>query len=61
MIVARDRGPGITDPALALQDGFSTGDGLGCGLPGAGRLVDELELDTAPGVGTAVTLRKWLT
>lgn len=54
-----DRGPGIQDIDLALQDGFSTSGGLGMGLPGARRLMDEMEIESAPGQGTTVTLRKW--
>ena len=60
-VVARDDGPGIVDVDLALMDGFSTAKGLGLGLPGARRLMDEFHLETAPGVGTTVTLRKWVT
>lgn len=59
-VVARDDGPGIVDVDLALMDGFSTAKGLGLGLPGARRLMDEFHLETAPGVGTTVTLRKWV-
>jgi serine/threonine-protein kinase RsbT len=59
-IVARDEGPGINDTAKALQDGFSTGDGLGLGLPGARRLMDELDLSSAPGEGTTVTMARWV-
>jgi serine/threonine-protein kinase RsbT len=59
LIVARDEGPGIPDLELALRDGYSTGNSLGVGLPGARRLVDEFELESAVGVGTTVTLRKW--
>ena len=58
-VVASDRGPGIADVELALQDGYTTGNGLGLGLPGARRLVDDFQLDTAPGVGTRVRLVKW--
>jgi serine/threonine-protein kinase RsbT len=58
-VVASDAGPGIADVDLALQDGYTTGNGLGLGLPGARRLVDEFELDTAPGAGTRVRLVKW--
>jgi serine/threonine-protein kinase RsbT len=58
-VVARDTGPGIDDVDLALRDGYSTGDGLGLGLPGARRLVDEFEIDTEPGRGTVVTMVKW--
>jgi serine/threonine-protein kinase RsbT len=58
-VVASDEGPGIADVELALQDGYTTGNGLGLGLPGARRLVDEFELDTGPGAGTRVRLVKW--
>ena len=54
-----DQGPGIKDIALALHEGYSTGGGLGMGLPGAKRLADELEIESAPNKGTTVTLRKW--
>jgi serine/threonine-protein kinase RsbT len=54
-----DRGPGIQDMSLAMQDGFSTSGGLGMGLPGARRLMDDLQIESAPGQGTMVTLRKW--
>ena len=59
-IVARDEGPGIGDVSKALQDGYSTGDGLGLGLPGARRLMDELDLRSAPGQGTTVTMARWI-
>jgi serine/threonine-protein kinase RsbT len=58
-VVARDEGPGIEDVERALTDGYTTGGGLGLGLPGARRLVDEFDIETAPGVGTTVTLVKW--
>ena len=58
-VVARDDGPGIEDLERALTDGYTTGGGLGLGLPGARRLVDEFEIETAPGEGTTVTLIKW--
>jgi serine/threonine-protein kinase RsbT len=58
-VVARDHGPGIEDLERALTDGYTTGGGLGLGLPGARRLVDEFEIETAPGEGTTVTLIKW--
>ena len=58
-VVARDEGPGIEDVERALTDGFTTGGGLGLGLPGARRLVDEFAIETAPGAGTTVTLVKW--
>ncbi|SFW67593.1 anti-sigma regulatory factor [Amycolatopsis australiensis] len=55
----RDDGPGIPDVDQALTDGFSTGAGLGHGLGGTRRLVDEFHLDTAPGRGTTVTVVRW--
>ncbi len=58
-VVARDRGPGIENVDLAMQDGYTSGGGLGLGLPGARRLVDEFDLETGPSVGTTVTLVKW--
>ncbi len=58
-VVARDEGPGIEDVDLALQDGYTSGTGLGLGLPGARRLVHHFEIETAPGRGTKVTLVMW--
>ena len=58
-VVARDEGPGIADLEAAMQDGYTTGNGLGLGLPGARRLVDDFDVQTAVGVGTTVTLIKW--
>ncbi len=58
-IVARDTGPGIDDVERALRDGYSTYQGLGLGLPGARRLMDEFELTSEPGRGTTVTMTKW--
>lgn len=55
----RDEGPGIPDIKLAMTDGWTSGSGLGLGLTGAKRLVDEFELDTAPGQGTRVTITRW--
>ena len=55
----RDEGPGIPDIKLAMTDGWTSGGGLGLGLTGAKRLVDDFELDTAPGAGTRVTICKW--
>ena len=54
-----DDGPGIADVDLALTDGWTTGDGLGLGLSGARRLVDEFELTSKPGRGTSVVVTKW--
>jgi serine/threonine-protein kinase RsbT len=59
-ITARDSGPGIRDVEQALSDGFSTYNGLGLGLPGARRLMDDFEISSAVGQGTTVTLTKWL-
>lgn len=58
-IVSQDAGPGIADPDLALQDGYTTGGGLGSGLPSARRLMDDFELTTTP-AGTRIVARKWL-
>jgi serine/threonine-protein kinase RsbT len=55
-----DQGPGIADVELALQEGYSTSRGLGLGLPGAKRLMDEMAIQSEVGRGTTVTLRKWL-
>jgi len=54
-----DEGPGIADLDLALTDGWSSGAGLGLGLSGARRLVDEFELTSKPGSGTSVVVVKW--
>ncbi len=58
-VVARDTGPGIPDVDKALADGYSTYDGLGLGLPGARRLMDEFAVVSEPGRGTTVTMTKW--
>lgn len=59
-IVCEDKGPGIADVELVMQDGYSTSSGLGMGLPGTKRLMDEFKIETVLGVGTKVTVRKWL-
>ncbi len=59
VVIARDAGPGIPNIEQAMQDGFSTKHGLGFGLPGARRLVDEFGIESKTGAGTTVTLRKW--
>lgn len=56
-----DQGPGIPDVALALQQGYSSGNGLGLGLPAAKRLMDELEIRSVVGTGTTITSKKWCT
>jgi serine/threonine-protein kinase RsbT len=58
-VVARDVGPGIADVHRAVQDGHSTYGGLGLGLPGARRLMDEFEIVSEIGKGTTVTMTKW--
>lgn len=58
-VVCADRGPGIADVAQAMRDGYTTSGGMGMGLPGAKRLMDEFDLQTAVGAGTTVTVRKW--
>ncbi len=60
LVIARDRGPGIRDIALAMQDGFSTGKSLGMGLPGARRIMDEFDIVSEVGSGTTVTMKKWV-
>lgn len=59
-IIAEDGGPGIVSLVDAMRDGFSTNGGLGAGLPGVRRLMDEFEIRSRPGVGTTVVARKWL-
>jgi serine/threonine-protein kinase RsbT len=59
-VVCEDNGPGIANVELVMQDGYSTGSGLGMGLPGTKRLMDEFEIETQLGTGTRITVRKWL-
>ena len=54
-----DTGPGIPDTRLALTDGWTSGGGMGLGLPGSKRLVHEFELQSAPGQGTRVSITRW--
>lgn len=58
-ITASDQGPGIPDVNRAMQDDYSTGKGLGLGLPGSKRLMDEFEIQSHVGQGTVVVMRKW--
>lgn len=58
-IVVSDEGPGISDIGQALRDGYTSGGGMGMGLPGTRRLMDEMSIDSAVGRGTVVTIRKW--
>jgi serine/threonine-protein kinase RsbT len=60
VVMAQDEGPGITDTAHAMEDGFSTSGRLGLGLPGVRRLMDEFELRSNGGRGTTVTVKKWI-
>jgi len=55
----KDRGPGIPEIAVAMQDGYTTGRGMGIGLPGAKRLVNEFDVFSQPGEGTCVTIVRW--
>ena len=58
-LIFTDQGPGIADMKLALQDGYTTGSGLGLGLSGAKRLSNEFEITSKVGEGTRVTIRRW--
>lgn len=59
-IIVSDNGPGIADVEEALREGFTSGPGMGMGLPGTRRLMDEMAIESALGRGTIVTVRKWL-
>ena len=59
VVVARDEGPGIPDLELAMRDSYSTGNGLGLGLPGARRLMDEFAIQSEVSKGTTVVMKKW--
>ena len=59
VIIAQDKGPGIPDITLAMKDGYSTGKGLGIGLPGCKRIMDEFAIVSKTGKGTTVTVKKW--
>jgi serine/threonine-protein kinase RsbT len=58
-IVVSDNGPGIANVEEALREGFTSGPGMGLGLPGTRRLMDEMEIDSVVGRGTIITIRKW--
>jgi serine/threonine-protein kinase RsbT len=58
-VTARDQGPGISDIDAALRDGYGSRGGLGLGLPGARRLMDEFDITSRVGEGTVVTMKKW--
>jgi anti-sigma regulatory factor (Ser/Thr protein kinase) len=59
VVIARDAGPGIPNVQAALRDGYAGTTGLGLGLPGARRLMDEFDIVSEPGCGTTVTMTKW--
>jgi serine/threonine-protein kinase RsbT len=59
IVIARDQGPGIPDISLAMQDGYTSGRGLGLGLPGTRRLMDDFDITSSPGRGTIITMKKW--
>ncbi|RZI44664.1 anti-sigma regulatory factor [Herbaspirillum sp. HC18] len=59
LIVTEDHGPGIADLGLAMQDGYTTSRGLGIGLPGAKRLMDEFDIVSEVGKGTTIVMKKW--
>jgi serine/threonine-protein kinase RsbT len=59
IVTARDQGPGIPDIERAMEDGFSSGKGLGLGLPGARRLMDEFIITSTVGTGTTIVMKKW--
>jgi len=58
-VIAKDTGPGIPNLKLAMQGGYSTSGGLGLGLPGVRRLMDEMEIESEVGKGTTAKARKW--
>ena len=58
-VTFNDQGPGIADIALAMKDGYSTAGGLGLGLGGTKRLVNEFDIESEPGKGTKVTILRW--
>jgi serine/threonine-protein kinase RsbT len=59
-ISAIDTGPGISDIRQVMEDGFSTSGGLGAGLPGVKRLMDQFDIESSPGNGTQIISTKWL-
>lgn len=60
LVISIDKGPGIKNIELALQDGYSTTNSLGLGLPGVRRLMDEFEIQSELGKGTTITIKKWI-
>jgi len=60
LLLIQDKGPGIADLRKVMQDGYSTSGGLGAGLPGAKRLMDQFDIQSEVGKGTKITTTKWL-
>jgi serine/threonine-protein kinase RsbT len=60
LVISKDEGPGIENIGLAMQDGYSTTDSLGLGLPGVRRLMDNFEIESEFGKGTTVITKKWI-
>ena len=61
VVIACDQGPGIPDVAQALREHYSTSHGLGMGLPGTRRVMDDFAIESTPGAGTRITMKKWRT
>ena len=61
IIIAEDNGPGIHNITLALKDGYSSGRGMGVGLPGTRRIMDKFQINSRPGHGTKIEMHKWVT
>ncbi|MFJ7972309.1 anti-sigma regulatory factor [Psychrobacillus sp. NPDC096389] len=60
LVIASDKGPGIADVRKVMEDGFTTSGGLGAGLPGVKRLMDNFKIETVVGEGTVITATKWM-
>ncbi|MFF2753915.1 anti-sigma regulatory factor [Psychrobacillus sp. NPDC058041] len=60
LVIASDKGPGISDVRKVMEDGYTTSGGLGAGLPGVKRLMDDFKIETALGEGTTISAKKWL-
>lgn len=60
LIIAKDDGPGIHNLTMALKDGYSSGRGMGVGLPGTRRIMDKFNIDSKPGRGTKIEMQKWI-
>ncbi|SES28397.1 anti-sigma regulatory factor [Psychrobacillus sp. OK032] len=60
LVIASDKGPGIADVRKVMEDGFTTSGGLGAGLPGVKRLMDDFKIETVIGEGTVISATKWM-